>query len=115
MFDLQPAGELGNSGRGILRAPGAVNFDFSAVKDTKVGLLGEAGSVEFRAEFFNILNHPNWGFPANASVWSSGTPTTLPAGQIGSSSVPVGFSNPSAISTTSNNSRQIQVALKLIF
>jgi hypothetical protein len=115
MFDLPPAGQLGNAGRGILRAPGLVNFDFSLVKDTKLALLGEAGAVEFRAEMFNVLNHTNFGVPANVNVWTSGTPATQPAGEIGSASVPVGFTNPSVITTTANSSRQIQFALKLMF
>jgi outer membrane receptor protein involved in Fe transport len=56
-------GQLGNSGRNILSGPPFRNWDFSLVKDTKVGFLGEAGMVQFRAEFFNVLNHPNFALP----------------------------------------------------
>lgn len=115
MFDLPPAGQLGDAGRGILRAPGLVNLDFSIVKDTKAAFLGEAGQIEFRTEMFNILNHTNFGVPANVNVWTSGSPATQPAGEIGSAAVPIGFTNPSVITSTANNSRQIQFALKLIF
>ena len=55
-------GQLGTAGRNILYGPGSRNWNFSLVKDTKVGFLGEAGSVQFRAEIFNILNHPNFLF-----------------------------------------------------
>jgi hypothetical protein len=53
-------GQLGTAGRNILTGPPERDWDFSLVKDTKLGFLGEAGMVEFRAEFFNIMNHPNF-------------------------------------------------------
>ena len=65
MFIPGPPGFLGNASRGMLVGPGLRTWDFSLVKDTKVGFLGEAGNIEFRAEFFNLLNHPNFGNPAN--------------------------------------------------
>jgi len=113
MFDLLPVGQLGNVGRNSLRGPGFSDVDFSAVKDTKVGFLGEAGSVQFRAEIFNILNHPNFSTPSGA-VWSSGTPATAPAGEIGSAGIPI-IKNAGQITTTANFSRQVQLALKVIF
>jgi hypothetical protein len=90
--------------------------DFSIVKDTKVGMLGEAGSVQFRAEFFNILNHTNFSVP-NGTVWSSSgkTPTSVPSGQIGVTPGVIPFSTVGAIGNTVTNSRQIQFALKLLF
>ncbi len=134
MFDLPAAGNLGNGSRGQFWGPGLKNVDFSAVKDTKLRFLGEAGSVQFRLELFNILNHPNFSSPS-ASIWSSGSPATAPAGQI----LPVGttcgtaptscaagsaataasplaaLSTVGTISSTVNTSRQIQVALKVVF
>ena len=56
-------GQLGTAGRNFLSGPTLGEWDFSLVKDTKVGFLGEAGMVEFRAEFFNITNRPNFGEP----------------------------------------------------
>jgi hypothetical protein len=120
MFSLQPfvpcpgaagtCSTLGNVGRGILRGPGLVDWDFSLVKDTRLTRLGEGGLLQFRAEFFNLLNHPNFATPAAASIFAGGNTSAL-AGAY--SQAP----NPSvaALSATSTTSRQIQFALKLIF
>jgi carboxypeptidase family protein/TonB-dependent receptor-like protein len=62
-FQLPAPGFLGNTGRNILYGPSFFNLDFSLVKDTKLPKLGEGGALEFRAEFFNILNHASWGLP----------------------------------------------------
>ncbi len=59
-FDGTPGGGLGNVGRNTLRAPGFVQWDFSAMKNFPVT---ERVTVQFRADFFNILNHPNFGNP----------------------------------------------------
>jgi hypothetical protein len=60
MFTTPIPGFLGNVGRGVLTGPGLFNWDFSLHKNTPLGLLGEAGNLQFRAEFFNILNHANF-------------------------------------------------------
>ena len=100
-------GRLGNAGRGILRGPGLRNWDFSVVKDTKVRFLGEGGSIQFRAEFFNILNHTNLGNP-NAVIFG-GTPTdTGPYSEKPNASAGL-------ITTTAAPPRQIQLALKVIW
>jgi hypothetical protein len=81
MFHMQPmvpcpndvaliCGSLGDASRGILRGPGLAGWDLSLVKDTATRQLGEQGSVQFRAEFFNILNHTNFGMPSSATVFS---------------------------------------------
>jgi carboxypeptidase family protein/TonB-dependent receptor-like protein len=57
-------GQLGTENRNIIPGPPSRNWDFSLVKDTKVGFLGESGMVQFRAEFFNVLNHPNFEPPS---------------------------------------------------
>ena len=54
------AGQFGNSGRNIARAPRFTNVDASAVKNFP---LHEAAYVQFRAEMFNIANHANFGVP----------------------------------------------------
>jgi hypothetical protein len=54
------ARNFGSAGRAILRGPDLVNFDFSAYKTFHIG---ERVGLVFRAEFFNIFNHPNFNLP----------------------------------------------------
>jgi hypothetical protein len=128
MFALQPmvpcpnntaltCGTLGNVPRGFLRGPGLGTWDFSLVKDTAMHFLGEAGALQFRAEFFNILNRANFSVPG-ATVFSGTTGTVVPGStttaNVGAySETPVGSAG--VISTTTTTSRQIQLALKVIF
>jgi hypothetical protein len=58
-----PAGNFGNFGRNQVYGPGFKNVDFSVTKDTK---LTETSALQFRAEFFNILNHPNFALPGGS-------------------------------------------------
>lgn len=59
-FVLQPAGQFGNAGRNIIRGDGYQNVDFSVLKSTS---LTERQRLEFRAEFFNLFNHPSFKLP----------------------------------------------------
>jgi hypothetical protein len=45
----------------MIFAPGEIDFD-SALQKT-FGLWGDSSNLAFRAEFFNVLNHPNFGIP----------------------------------------------------
>jgi len=58
----QPAGNFGDLGRNQIYGPGFWNADFSISKNTK---LTEALALQFRAEIFNIFNHPNFALPTN--------------------------------------------------
>jgi hypothetical protein len=107
-FELQTQGFKGNSQRGGIRGPGFATLDFSLVKDTPVGFLGEAGKVEFRAEFFNLLNRVNFGVPERR-VFAGNNVGGLPNQTIRSG---VGVINALVGGSTS---RQIQLALKLVF
>ena len=119
MFHMQPmvpcpnnaaltCGTLGDAARGILRGPDLVAWDFSLVKNTAAPLLGKQGSVQFRTEIFNILNHTNFGMPASATVFNGAT-SALGAYQ------QAPLAGVGQITTTATTSRQIQFALKLIF
>ena len=83
----------GNSGVGIILGPGQANFDATLSKMTRVGGIHENANLQFRAEFFNVFNHPQFSNPANNLANAN-------FGQITSSSV---------------NPRLIQLALKYIF
>lgn len=61
-FAFPPFGNFGNSGRNIVDGPGYKNFNISLVKNTAIK---EALTVQFRTEFFNLFNHPNFGLPDN--------------------------------------------------
>jgi hypothetical protein len=56
---------FGNAGRNIVRGPGFHNFDFSILKNTQ---LTEKVNLQFRAEFFNVTNHPNFALPSNIAA-----------------------------------------------
>ena len=109
-FSLQAPGTLGNVGRDTIVGPGLAQVDFAVIKDTKIR---EAIAAQFRAEFFNIFNHPQFGQPA-ASLFTAGA-----TGACTISGAGCGNPNPTAgqITTLAGNTaaRQIQLALKLIF
>jgi hypothetical protein len=88
-----PAGQLGNANRAPLYGPGFVNTDFSVFKHFPLGFR-ESTNLEFRAEFFNLFNHPQFFTPGN----DVDSPSTF-----------------GVISETVNNPRLIQFALKLTF
>jgi hypothetical protein len=54
---------LGNAGRNSIVGPGLSNLDLSLYKNFAVPKISESFKVQFRAEFFNVLNHPNFGPP----------------------------------------------------
>ena len=111
MFSLQPIGTLGDAERGLLTGPGLTDWDFSLAKDTSVPWLGESGNVEFRADFFNILNHTNFAMQSSAGVVFAGNTTASDAGPY---SEPFNASV-GKLAQTASNARQIQFALKIIF
>jgi hypothetical protein len=90
-FQAQPLNSIGNVGRNTLYGPPLKSLDFSLFKDFKPT---ERTTLQFRAETFNLTNHPNFGNPGN---------------QLGTAAFGV-------ISDTANAlPRNIQFALKLIF
>ncbi|MGC1616773.1 MAG: TonB-dependent receptor [Candidatus Acidiferrum sp.] len=93
-----PTCHPGNLARNSITGPGFVNTDFSVIKNTK---LMEKLNLQFRAEMFDIFNHPNFGNPALTF-----SPTSTTFGKITSTRFPTG---------DFGSARQIQFALKLIF
>jgi len=108
----QSIGQLGNSGRDILSGPPYRNWDFSIVKDTKVGFLGEAGLVQFRAEFFDILNHPNFALP-NGIAFSGGAKDLTPFSEAPRGTA--GVITKTVVPSGGTGARDLQFALRLEF
>jgi hypothetical protein len=90
-FAVPAAGFLGNANRVPVSGPGFINTDFSAIK--QINLPWEGTGLSFRAEFFNLFNHPQFGLPVN----------DISAAGFG------------AVNSTVNNPRLIQFGLKLTF
>src|SRR5262249_17399800 len=53
---------FGNAGRDVLTGPGNNIFDVAMQKRFPIA---ESRAIEFRAEYYNLFNHPNWGIPGN--------------------------------------------------
>jgi hypothetical protein len=92
-FSVPPASCYcyGDGGRDVLTGPRAANLDFTAAKRFRIT---ESSNLTFRAELFNALNHPQFAIPGNTTIGSNG---------VGS------------ISATARTSRQMQLALRLVF
>jgi hypothetical protein len=104
-FSAPASGTFGDVGRDTLTGPGLTELDLALAKNTTIH---ERLHAQFRAEFFNVLNHANFTTP-NPVVFSSGpTPKTPTAAVAPSATAGV-------ISATSTTSRQIQFGLKLLF
>jgi Carboxypeptidase regulatory-like domain/TonB dependent receptor len=91
-YSLPPAGiyTYGSEGRNLLHGPGLFNIDYSLFKSFAIK---ERLRLQFRAELFNIFNHPNFNNPASSFATAS-------------------FGN---ITSTSTDNREIQFGLKLLF
>jgi hypothetical protein len=94
-FTEQALGTYGNSGRDTIIGPNLWNLDDSLTKDFRIK---EAFTVQFRAEAFNIMNHPSFQLP-NTQIFA-GAALNGSAGKI---------------TATNSQPRQVQLALKVLF
>lgn len=85
---------LGDNGRNRLYGPNLFDFDFSLIKNTPVPKISESFNTQLRFEFFNILNHTNFQAPVDNNSM---------AGSLG------------LIDSTTTTSRQIQLAVKVVW
>ena len=97
-YALQPVGTYGDAGRDSIIGPNLWNLDDSLTKDWKVTKISEQFAVQFRAEAFNILNHPSFQNPSG--VIFAGAAINASAGHI---------------TATNSSPRQVQLALKITF
>ena len=93
LYNGVDAYDYGNSGLGVARGPGNDNWDMTLSKNTRVGGLREDASLDFRTEFFNVWNHPQYAAPGTA----------------------VGTASYGVINTSAVAPRLIQFALKYVF
>jgi hypothetical protein len=85
---------FGNSGRDILRGPGQLNFDAGIGRNFNLSPVREGSELQFRGEFFNFANHPQFNNPGS----NRGAPTTF-----------------GIVSSTAVAPRIVQFALKYVF
>jgi len=105
-----PAGEFGTAPRNLVAGPGTWQIDLGAAKEIP---LREAWALEFRAEFYNIFNHPQLGQPQTTCNLSSATPAGCPTG-FGSILNTVNTVSP-VTPVGSGTPREMQFALRLEF
>src|SRR5439155_4358067 len=105
-FELAPAGYYGNLGRDTVIGPGVQVVDFSLFKSTSVRAISERAKVEFRAEFFNLLNRANFANPNVAAIVGP-RDATHPNGTVNLDA--------GRIRATSTSARQIQLGLKVVW
>jgi hypothetical protein len=90
----------GNLGRDVIIGPGLFDTDFSLFKNNYVRRVSETFNIQFRAEFFNVLNRTNFAPTSNLSPFGSDGTPTQGFGQLGATQV---------------DNREIQLALKLVW
>lgn len=98
-FEKAPAGELGTAPRAPVYGPRFVNTDFSVIKDFPLSLR-EGMNLQFRAEIFNLFNHPQFYLQGFGGTGEQDINTSSSFG---------------VINNTVNNARLVQFALRLNF
>ena len=91
----------GNAGRNILIGPGLSNLDFSVFKNNRISSISETFNIQFRAEFFNVLNRANFApptLPDHTDIFDS---TGAPTGVAG------------LLTSTTTTAREIQFGIKV--
>jgi hypothetical protein len=115
-----PINRLGNNGRNALTGPGLLNTDFSFNKNNRIPWIHENANLQFRAELFNIFNHPNFAAPNENNVLFSPAPNptfnpNLPNSLTNQPNIYPAVASAGQIVRTQTSSRQIQFGLKLTF
>jgi hypothetical protein len=104
---------FGNSGVGILEGPGFKNVDFSLFKNFRIT---ERAKLQFRSEFFNLFNTPQFSVPNRSLNTAAGfQPTRNAAGQLVFPSQAGVVGGPGAITGLVAPMRNIQFGLKLMW
>ena len=93
----------GSAGRNILISPGIASLDFSVFKNNYIPSISEKFNIQFRAEMFNVINHPNFAPPTTPDNTDIFDGTGAPTGVAG------------LLKRTTTTAREIQFAVKVIF
>lgn len=104
-----PQGQFGNMSRNMFPDTGFRNFDFSLAKNFH---FGEAKRLQFRAEFFNILNHPNFANPYGGQNGFGLNDPSAPSFGCGCATPDIAAANPAV---GSGGPRSIQLGAKFVF
>jgi len=107
-FCIPRPGQFG-AGRNIAQGPSFWNMDFGVLKDFTVT---ERIKLQFRTEFFNVFNHPNFENPRNAST---GSPTITSGVFAQSCCVTASLASSATVIAVGEPNRVIQFALKVSF
>ncbi len=107
-FSVPTANTFGNLGRNAFYGPGFTNLDLALIKNTKIT---ERINVQFRADAFDLFNHPNFGNPGGGNGFVV-LPSTLNTTTLATFTTITSTRFPTA---DSGSSRQLQLALKLQF
>ena len=114
-FSEAASSVLGNSGRNAFAGPGFYSVDLSAGRSFGLRWLGEGGSLKFRADAYNFLNHTNLGNPnSNFTDPLNTNPLTTQFGiaTFGRQGTQSGFP---AVSPLNETARQIQLSVRVTF
>jgi hypothetical protein len=96
-----PANLLGNAGRNSLIGPGLAELDYSVSRNFAMQFISEDAKLQFRAEAFNLANRANFEPPLPNNMLYNSKGASLASGGI--------------ITSTATTSRQIQLALRLVW
>jgi len=108
-FTPSAYGTIGNLGRNNLVGPGFVETDIGIMKNTKIN---ERFSVQFRAELFNVFNHPNFAVPSS-TIFNAGSALTNYQATLSSTAAQI--TSLVGAGGLTNVARQTQFSLKLLF
>jgi hypothetical protein len=108
-FSVPPTGVQGNLGRNVLRGFAEYQVDFSLRREFP---LFEHVKLQFRADAFNLFNHPNFANPSGVLTQSTfGTSTQMLGASLGSTGITGGFNPLYQI----GGPRSFQLAAKFVF
>lgn len=109
-YDGTPGGTIGTVGRNALRGPAYFQFDLSGMKNFAIT---ERVTVQFRADIFNLFNHPNFTNPDGGictSISVFGCPTNTNFGRVGQT-----IADADGTQIGGGTARQTQFSLRFTF